>query len=75
MVFTSCCTSNHTQCLRGYQLLAISVSYLQVLLNVHRLQVVVRVRVDLQRFAVEEHLHCDEVCENPLPEQNAMVAG
>lgn len=43
--------------------------YLQILLSVHRLQVVVCVCVDLERFSMEEHLHCDEVCENPLPKK------
>lgn len=40
--------------------------YLQILLSVHRLQVVVGVCVDLQCFSMEQHLNCDEVCEDPL---------
>lgn len=43
-------------------------------MRVHGLQVVVRVGEDLQGFGVEEHLHCDEVGENPLQEtDNAVV--
>ncbi len=50
----------------------ISINYLQILFSVHCLQVVVCTCIDLQRFSMEEHLHCDEVCENPLPKKKAV---
>lgn len=49
------------------------ISYFQVLLDVQLSQAVVCVRVDLQRFGVEDHLHRDEVCENPLARGKTIV--
>ena len=58
-------------CFRCYQLYHWHGFYLQILLSVHCLQVVVSVCIDLQRFSMEQHLHCDEVCENPLPKKQS----
>lgn len=54
-------------------IVSMSISYLQIPLSVHRPQVVVCVRVDLQCFCMKQHLYYDEVCKNPLWETKQMV--
>ena len=52
----------------------VSVSNLQVFVYVHAVQVLEGVCVDLKSLGMEHHLHCDEVCEDPLEEDLVLLS-